>query len=321
MYSPVVRKHRVVRIVAAVLYVLSALVLIAGIALAVLLAGNGFGYGWGAGSRVWVPIVVLPFVLIALFFLILGSMLLFLAGIENNMSLARSHLLARRKAAQQTAGITSAPTMAATLPPGGSPSEPVPTGPAPAAEPLASEAPQDHSLGLPESTSLPAPDSPVDSVAMPTAPEALPSIPEPGSEEKPLDMLPASLVAAPEVAAETPTLPQVEIGDYDEWGEDEAGEPLAGNEHPLDYGPELPEAEDMGPAATRPLPGAAEAARIAAEMEAIRNERQWQEALELRARIAANLASEQTSNETQGSSSSPGAQEGDATEESAPGNS
>ncbi len=266
MASTMVRNHRTVRVVAVVLYVVSALFLLGGIVAAVASAGHGLGAGWGPGWRGWLPISVLAAgVINAVFFLVLGSILFFLASIESNMSVMRARLQAGREPARRDAAALAAPATSQAMeaaqaaPPPGSGidalSAGLPPEPGPAEGAATQPAPDEPRASLPMFDAAPSRAGEIISSGAPTADAAEPAEATPAEETS---------VTGPEA----PALPQVEIGEYDEWDDDEE-----------DAG-----ALPGGPAAARPFPGAGDAARMAAEMEAMRKEQQWQEALELRAR-------------------------------------
>jgi hypothetical protein len=297
MANTAVRKHRTVRAVAVVLYVLSGLFLLAGIVAALAVARVGVGAGWGPGWRGWLPISVVAAGLVnALFFLVLGSILFFLASIDRNMSVMRARLQAGRESGRRPAAPADAPGAAAASAAATSAVEAA-SPPPPAMEAAQVETPAGSEIAtgpadLPSepgpaaeaaAVTLPAPNGPA--AVLPIADAEPPHAGEVTSPAAPMvdDAEPAEATfvdEAPMAGPETPALPQVEIGDYDEWDEDDEARTVAG-----------------GPAAARQFPGAEEAARMAGEMEAMRRERQWQEALELRARMAADLAASQARGE------------------------
>ncbi|MGQ9767918.1 MAG: hypothetical protein ACUVSS_11490, partial [Anaerolineae bacterium] len=111
------RKHRVVTFVAILIFVAALVYLVLGLLGAWSFGRSGVGVGWGTGWRGWIVIpMVVSMVFSALTLLLLGAVLLFLARIENNLSLARQ----RRR--EQAARRAAAPAAAVTAP--------VPTAPA-----------------------------------------------------------------------------------------------------------------------------------------------------------------------------------------------
>ena len=96
-------RHRTTRFVAVLLLVAALVFFVIGVVAAITLARGGLGSGWGIGWRgwMWLPVLVSAF-LNALSLLILGAVLLFLAQIENNLGVARERQEAAIAAAQAT---------------------------------------------------------------------------------------------------------------------------------------------------------------------------------------------------------------------------
>ena len=96
-------RHRTTRFVAVLLLVAAFVFFVIGVVAAITLARGGLGSGWGIGWRgwMWLPVLVSAF-LNALSLLILGAVLLFLAQIENNLGVARERQEAAIAAAQAT---------------------------------------------------------------------------------------------------------------------------------------------------------------------------------------------------------------------------
>ena len=96
-------RHRTTRLVAVLLLVAALVFFVIGVVAAITLARGGLGSGWGIGWRgwMWLPVLVSAF-LNALSLLILGAVLLFLAQIENNLGVARERQEAAIAAAQAT---------------------------------------------------------------------------------------------------------------------------------------------------------------------------------------------------------------------------
>ena len=96
-------RHRTTRFVAVLLLVAALVFFVIGVVAAITLARGGLGSGWGIGWRgwMWLPVLVSAF-LNALSLLILGAVLLFLAQIENNLGVARERQEATIAAAQAT---------------------------------------------------------------------------------------------------------------------------------------------------------------------------------------------------------------------------
>lgn len=84
------QRHRVTMIIAYVLLVAAVVFFLAGLIWAISLGSGGLGHGWGVGWRGWIQIPILVGAFgIAISLLVLGSVLLFLVEIDNNLLLAR----------------------------------------------------------------------------------------------------------------------------------------------------------------------------------------------------------------------------------------
>jgi|YNPNPStandDraft_1061719.scaffolds.fasta_scaffold22888_3 hypothetical protein len=96
-------KYRVTKIIAYVLLVAAVVFFLAGLIWALSLGSSGLGQGWGVGWRGWIQIPILVGALgTAISLLVLGSVLLFLVEIDNNLAVARQK---REASSVQPAGV------------------------------------------------------------------------------------------------------------------------------------------------------------------------------------------------------------------------
>ncbi|PKO23374.1 MAG: hypothetical protein CVU38_04285 [Chloroflexi bacterium HGW-Chloroflexi-1] len=274
------RKHRVTKFVAGLLLLAALVVFVIGVVATILLARGGLGYGWGIGGRGWVSLLILGSAFVnALGLLVLGAVLFFLAQIEINLSVARDRQEAALAAAARARTIEAEARVVAveepSLPEAPSVAEAAVVAPevvaGVVAPELLAEAPGAPRLAVAEAPPFaqaemletPAPLAEVSAppVRLPQVeiselevPEAKAAIPGMAAEVE------AAVPAAPEVAL--PAAP-VEAVVTDVTAKVEAAVPVV----------ELPEAPIGGLPEGKislKLPGTEEAARIAAEMKALK---------------------------------------------------
>ena len=253
-------KHRLVTFIAALIFVAAAIYLVLGLAGAWLLARGGLGMGWGSGWRGWVVIPVLVSTIFSsLTLLLFGAVLLFLARIENNLSLTRQRR--REQAEQRAAARVEAPAVQV-------PELPVVVVPEVEAPPV--EAPRVAVAAPAVAAELPKVEieAPPVEVEAPKVEVAAPAVAAAAPTPAPPEALQDELAALrAQLAALQARLAQLEQGT----GAAPAPTRLAARAEMPPLQPDLAEAKPAAAEAdvSIKLPGAEEAARIAAEMAAL----------------------------------------------------
>ena len=109
------RKHRTVKIIGIAIIVAALVYLVLGVIGAISLGGSGLGEGWSSGWRGWLTIPILAATLLGFVaLLVFGALLYFLAKIDNNLAEAQQRMAeAAAKAAAKPAEV-SAPAAVAT---------------------------------------------------------------------------------------------------------------------------------------------------------------------------------------------------------------
>ena len=107
------RKHRTVKIIGIAIIVAALVYLVLGVIGAISLGGSGLGEGWSSGWRGWLTIPILAATLMGFVaLLVFGALLYFLAKIDNNLAEAQQRMA---EAAAKPAAVSAPAAVAASV--------------------------------------------------------------------------------------------------------------------------------------------------------------------------------------------------------------